>query len=132
MKSILFSCLFLPLLAWFQPSNSQESLSDEIGKALGSGDVETLYKHFDAQVELAILDQEDLYQREEAKRLVADFFYKHKPKSFAVVHQGISKSQDSRYLIGNLSVANGQFRVYVYTKVSASKTLIQELRFTRE
>lgn len=132
MKSLLFSCLLLPILAWFQPSNNQESISDEIGRALGSGDVETLYRHFDAQVELAILDQEDLYQKDEAKRIVADFFNKQKPKSFAMVHQGISKSQDSRYLIGNLNVANGQFRVYVYTKVSATKTLIQELRFTRE
>lgn len=103
-----------------------------ISKAINSGDVETLSKYFDENVEVAVMDNEDVYDKSQAKKVIGDFFSKNKPKSFNSVHEGTSKGKDSQYLIGNLVAGGASFRVYLYMKVSGSDVVIQELRFDEE
>lgn len=105
---------------------------NEISKALSNGNAEELARYFDENVEIAILDKEDIYSREAAKKVVKNFFATYKPSAYSQVHQGTSKGKDSQYTIGNMN-ANGQsFRVYVYMKVTGGKYIIQELRFDKE
>lgn len=103
-----------------------------ISKALGDGDATALGTYFDESVELAILDQEDFYNKTQAIEKVKAFFQNHQPKSFNQIHKGSSQSSDSQYCIGDLVTANAKYRVYIYMKNVGGKTLIQELRFNRE
>ena len=107
------------------------SLAD-ITRAISSGDADALGQYFDQTVEVAVLDQEDMYDRAEAVRIVKDFFAKNKPAGFREVHQGTSKGADSQYVIGNMSTTSGTYRVYIYMKVTDSKFVIQELRFDQQ
>ena len=126
MKNLLFILLIGSSLAM-----TTDNLS-EISKALSAGNAEELARYFDESVEIAILDEENQYGREEAKNVMKNFFAKYKPSSYNQVHQGVSKGKDSQYTIGNMN-ANGQtFRVYVYMKVTNGKYIIQELRFDKE
>ncbi len=104
----------------------------EITKAISSGDADALGQYFDQSVEVAVLDQEDIYDKAKAITVVKQFFAKNAPKSFSQVHQGASKGADSQYVIGNMTSNGGTFRVYIYVKMSGGKTLIQELRFDKE
>jgi hypothetical protein len=128
MKKLIFVLLAFPALAL---ANPPMQLSD-ISRALSTGDVESLGRYFDSSVELSILEQEDVYDRNGAMAAVRDFFTKNPPRSFNQVHQGSSKGNDAEYCIGNLSTANGTFRVYIYLQVTAGKYRIQELRFDEE
>ncbi len=103
-----------------------------ISKALSEGNVAALEQYLDDQVEISILDQEDIYRKEDAVKVLKEFFSKNKPSAFSQVHQGASKGQDSQYCIGNLVANSGTFRVYIYLKVVNGKHLIQELRFDKE
>lgn len=103
-----------------------------ISKALSEGNVAALEQYLDNQVEISILDKEDVYRKDEAVRVLKEFFSQNKPSSFSQVHQGASKGQDSQYCIGNLVANTGTFRVYIYLKVVNGKHLIQELRFDKE
>ena len=103
-----------------------------ISKALSEGNVDALEQYLDKQVEISILDKEDIYGKDEAVKVLKDFFSKNKPSAFSQVHQGASKGQDSQYCIGNLVANSGTFRVYIYLKVVNGKHLIQELRFDKE
>ncbi len=103
-----------------------------ISKAISSGDVETLSSYFDESIEIAILDDEDFYDKDEAKEVIKTFFSKNKPKSFSQVHQGTSKGKDSKYSIGNLVTSNTSYRVYLYMKVNNGKYVIQEMRINKE
>ena len=118
-------CLMIPLLSFIEAADLSS-----ITKAISKGDVNELSQFFDNSVEIAVLDQEDVYDKAGATRVVKNFFEKYKPTSFSQVHQGTSK--DSMYCIGNMNAGGTTFRVYIYLKDKGGKFFIQELRFDKE
>jgi len=129
MKNLIFIFAIAPLLAMSPPNNAS---LEEITKAISSGNATALGAYFDNSVEIAVLDDEDVYSKAEAIKIVQGFFNKNKPQSFSQVHQGTSKGNDSQYCIGNMSTGGGKYRVYVYMKTNGGNYLIQELRFDKE
>ena len=126
MKGLIFVFLFAPISALFFPN------MDMISKAIKDGDATALSTYFDSDVEIAILNEVDIYSKTEAKKVLKTFFTKHHPVSYSQVHQGTSKGQGGQYCIGNMKSAKGKFRVYVYVKKSGSAFVIQELRFEKQ
>lgn len=104
--------------------------SDPIVSAIKSGNSAELSKYFNVNIELAVLDNEDVYSKSQARIILSDFFAKHKVSSFNILHQG-GKS-GSNYLIGNLVTNNGTFRVYYLLKKVGDKELIQQFRIENE
>ncbi len=129
MKKFFFLFVLLPTLGMVNDGGLNLAA---ITKAISDGNAEALGSFFDSTVEVAVMDNEEVYSKAEAIRIVKDFFSKNKPSSFSQVHHGASKGQDSQYCIGNMVASSGTFRVYVYMKVSGGKYLIQELRFDKE
>ena len=128
MKNLMILFLIVPALAF---TSIEEDITS-ITKALNSGDATTLSKYFDSDVELSILDNEDIYSKAEASKIVQTFFADNATKSFAKAHSGQSKGNDSQYVIGNLTTSVGAYRVYIYMKVSGKNYLIQELRIDKK
>ncbi len=126
MKSLFFIMFIIPVLGLVKPNMG------EITSAISKGDVKTLSTYFDESVEVAILDDEDIYDKPEAIAVVDKFFKSNTPKSFSQVHKGTSKGSDSHYVIGDLIAGKTTYRVYLYMKESSGKYLIQELRFDKE
>ncbi len=104
----------------------------EITKAIGRGDVEGISIYLDETVELAILNEEEVYNKAEAAKKLRTFFSQYPPKGYSQVHRGTSKSKDSMYCIGNLVTEKAVFRVYLYMRVNGEQHLIQEVRFDEE
>jgi Domain of unknown function (DUF4783) len=127
MKKLLFLLMFLPAFAFAQGNANL----DAIGKALGVGSAETLAKYFADNVEITIGDKEQNVARAQAIEAVRAFFNTSKPKSFTQMHQGMSKENSDQYCIGNLSAANGNYRVYLYLKSSGGTLTIKEIRFDK-
>lgn len=127
MKQLMLFLLIAPTLL---PVN--EANLAGISKALGDGDATALGSYFDESVEVAILEQEDFYNKAQAIEKIRAFFQQHAPKSFNQIHKGSSQSSDSQYCIGDLVTNDAKFRVYIYMKNVGGKTLIQELRFNKE
>ena len=105
---------------------------DSITSALSQGNVEVLSTYFDESVEISVADEDDIYDKTEAKSILTNFFATNKPSKFDQVHKGTSKGQDSVYCIGNLNTASKTYRVYVLLRVEDGKQFIQELRFDEE
>ncbi|MFK8103606.1 MAG: DUF4783 domain-containing protein [Saprospiraceae bacterium] len=126
MKSLFFILMIAPSFMMV------DSNLDEISTAIRNGDATALSEFFDQNVEVAILDDEDTYDKAQAKAVVQSFFAKHKPTNFSQVHKGASKGKDAQYCIGNLKSGKESFRVYLFLKVSNGKHIIQELRFDKE
>ena len=117
------------MTSWANPAAL--NLAD-ITKAIKAGDAQTLSQYFDQSVEIAVLEEEDVYDKVEAMAVVKKFFQDHQPQDFSEVHRGKSKGNDSQYCIGNLKTANSTYRVFIHMKIEAGKFLIQELRFDKE
>ena len=108
-----------------------EILTD-IGNAIRSGDARTVARFFSSTVDLTILQQEEVYSKAQAEQILRDFFSKNTPKSFNLIHKGVSK-EGAKYAIGTLVTAQGtQYRTYFFVKQSGSGEFIQELRFEKQ
>ncbi|MFO7922676.1 MAG: DUF4783 domain-containing protein [Bacteroidales bacterium] len=97
-----------------------------IAESLNKGNSRDLARHFNINIELVILDNEDVYSKSQAELILRNFFSVNKPVKFEVLHQGGKES--SRYAIGNLETNKGNFRIYFLLKRSNGDSLIHLLR----
>lgn len=102
---------------------------DQIKGVIAQGNVTELAKWLDSSVEIAILKESNVYSAAQATQILKDFFSKHKPTSFQIIHRGASGGGDARYGIGSYVSASGTFRTYIFLKQSGSSFKIQEIRF---
>lgn len=114
----------------FMISGLQAQIPDSIVIGLKSGNAKTLAQHLNQNVELVILERENVCSKAQAEQILKDFFSKHKPSAFRVIHQG--GKEGARYAIGNLEAGNGSYRVYFLLKQKGSKPLIHQLRIEKE
>lgn len=128
MRNLLFLLLFAPLFAFNQGNPNLEAITN----ALNTGDADALSKFFADNVEISIQEKEQVYAKAKAIDVVRTFFNTNKPKSFSQVHKGTSRENSDQYCIGNLTAANGTYRVYLYLKVNGNNLSIQEMRFDKE
>jgi len=108
------------------PGDIPQSMMD----ALKSGNAVELSKFFNTSIELAIPGQTDIYSSQQAELIVKDFFAKHVPTNFVILHKG--GKEGSQYAIGNLTTSTGNFRVTLLIKQRENKPYIHQLRFEEE
>lgn len=101
---------------------------DNIVAAMRTGNAAVLAQSFQSNVEITIKDAESSYSRAQAEMVLKNFFASHQPKSFTLAHQGTSP-EGSKYFIGNLTTASGNYRTYVYAKAVGNTLTILEIRF---
>lgn len=109
-----------------------QSLFEQVGGAIRSGDAKSIARFFNTNVDLTIANQEEVYSKAQAEMVLKDFFSKNTPKNFTIIHQGVSK-EGNKYAIGTLTTAQGSnFRTYFFVKESGGNSYIQELRFEKD
>ena len=128
MKKIFF-ILFL-FSSYFTYAQSNDVINN-IKVAFKTGSSNELAKHIASSIDLKILDKEGIYSSSQAKLILKDFFAKHPPMSYHVVHEGKSEDQ-MKYFIGTLISKEISFRVYIYLKTNSEKSTIQELSIEEE
>jgi len=119
-RLFLFSfCLFsaIPLI---QAQTSEVPAS--IITALDEGNASQLSGFLNDNVELVIGNQNDVFSKQQATGIIADFFRKNHVNDFQLLHKG--NKDAASFAIGTLKTTTGKFRVYVLTR----KNEIQQLR----
>ena len=128
MKLLKIALLFLSI----QCIAASADIYDELADAIRAGDAHHIAGYFDAKVNLALSNQEDVYSKAQAELLIKDFFSKNPSKSFTLVHKGSSK-EGSLFAVGTLTCTNGKsFRVSFVMKSVKGTNTIQELRFENQ
>jgi hypothetical protein len=100
---------------------------DNIASAIRSGNPKNISVYFIDNIDLKVINQEDVYSKQQAEMILKDFFSKHTVKSYNVAHKSEPKN-GSQYVIGTLETTNGKFRIYFLIKTTGSETLIQQFR----
>jgi len=106
-------------------------VTDDIAGAIRSGNPKNISKYFIDNIDLKIIEQEEVYSKQQAEMILKDFFSKHPVKAYTVAHKSEPKN-GSQYMIGTLETANGKFRTYCLIKTTGSQTLIQQFRIETE
>lgn len=104
---------------------------DDLASAIRTGNAKEVARYFNTSVELNIQDSEGVYSKSQAEMILRDFFSKHAPQKFTVVHRG-SSSGGSRYAIGNYTTADGTYRTSIFVKEVNGQMLIHEIKFEKE
>lgn len=108
---------------------AQGGAFDNIALAIKTGNARELAKTFDKTVEITIYDKEQVYSKAQAELVLKDFFAKHLPSAFTLIHKG--ESGQTKFGIGTLVTSRGTFRTYILVKKVGSKFLIQQIRFEK-
>lgn len=104
---------------------------ENIAVALKAGNSKDIAKHFGANVNLKIINQEDIYSKNQAEMILKDFFAKNPVKNYIAKHNGTSKN-GAQYTIGTLNTVNGNFRIYYFIKKNSDGIQIQEFRIENQ
>ena len=111
-------------------ASAQSDITPSVVQALSKGDAAGIGKYLVSSVDVAILDDEDMYPRDQVVAKLNQFFQKNTPKSFEIKHQGTSKLDD-HYRIGDLNTSTGMFRVTFFMKKTGATMEIKQLRIER-
>lgn len=123
--------LIFSALAMLITTLAFSAIPPKVFDAMKVGNSTELSKYFNNSVEVAILETEAVYSRQQAEQVVKNFFDKNSPKNFTLLHQG-GKSE-AQYAIGTLEITNGKkFRVYFLVKEQSGTPLIHQLRIEEE
>ena len=127
---ISFAAMMMALMPVIANANplGEDADVNKISSAIKAGNASALAVHFDNTVEVTILNKEGAYSKSQAELVVKDFFGKNAPTDFKIMHEG-SSGGNSKYAIGTLSTANGEFRTYMFLKQTGDTFVIQELKF---
>ncbi len=104
---------------------------DQLYRAIGAGDVETIYSFMDNRIDLCLYDEQLLVRKEEAKQKITDFFSQVKPVRYTPKHSGVSKDSNSGFYIGELQTSKGILRVYLYFSSKEGGSKLKEIRFNK-
>ncbi len=121
------------LLVFFHPlfADPFVDVSDDVINAVRQGNASAIAAYFNDKIDLKILDQEEVYSKNQAESILKDFFGKHKVKSFTPSHSSANKSSN-QFVVGSLDTANGKFRVSFLIKKFDEKYLISQFRIEKE
>jgi hypothetical protein len=123
------SLLILSFTLFFgvsQVFSQTTEVPQEIISALNDGNASTLSSFFGNNVELVVENRNDIFSKQQASGIIADFFRRNPINGFTVLHKGVKEA--SSFVIGTLRTSNGAFRVYVLTRKSGNDDVIQQLR----
>ena len=123
--------IFASILFVFFSFTASAQGFESIVTAFKNGDAAAVAKNFEGNVEITIKTGTTSYSKSQAELVLKSFFAAHKPKTFTVAHEGTSP-QGSKYFIGNLTSAAGNYRTYVYAKTLKNELVIQEIRFEEQ
>ncbi len=107
----------ITLISLFSFSFTQKEITDDVANALKIGNATELVKIFAEKVSIKVLNQEDLLSKSQAQALLADFFAKHKVKTYQTSHTSIVNG-DQQFITGSLDTNNGKFRISILVRGS--------------
>lgn len=119
--------VLLLLLLVFTGVKAQDGVKDQVVAAIGSGNSATLAKNMVANVDMTLPAASDFYSKAQAEQILRKFFDQHPPKGLSIEHEGTNRTGDS-YYIGNLTTANGDFRVTFFLKRTDAGFQVKQLR----
>jgi len=128
MKKLQFISLIISTILLFinVEISKASDLPDGIVNSLKTGNAKELAKHFNANIDLTLIDKQEIYSKTQAELILKEFFSKNVPSNFTIIHQG--EKVGSKYVIGNLTTSKGTFRVSLFLKSQDNTQVIHQLR----
>lgn len=89
------------------------------------GDAKSVSSYFHSNIELKVHKKKQITSKNQAQRILQDFFKDHKPVSFSIDHEGTNA--DAQYSFGTLRTQKDYYRVSFYFLEGSEKKIIYYL-----
>lgn len=126
-NKVLLIGLFLTLSLHSQAQTIFAPMKD----AVKAGDAGELVKYFNTSVDLNLEGEVNTYSKAQAEFVLRDFFKKHSPSDFSIVHTGASKG-GLQFAIGKYQSGAESYNVLMRVREVGKAFLIHEMSFTKE
>ncbi len=107
-----FTIILLTLSLFISDRASAQAVAPELVRAFKEGNAKTLADYFHKSLEMTILDKDYVVSKEQATRILEDFFKSNKPVDFTISFGG--EKDDSHYSIGILKTKDKSYRVNLF------------------
>jgi hypothetical protein len=132
MKSIMYTrVLFISLLFALSLHARAQSIFAPMKDAVKAGDAGELVKYFNTSIDLNLEGEVNTYSKAQAEFVLRDFFKKHAPSDFSIVHTGSSKG-GLQFAIGKYQSGADNYNVLMRIREVSKAFLIHEMSFTKE
>jgi uncharacterized protein DUF4783 len=121
--------IFLLSLACLLPLKAQ-TVPAELIEALKAGKADEVARFFHQSLELTILDKDYMASKNQATRIMENFFKEHPPIGFSISFEGTKEK--SKYAIGNLVTSEGKFRLNLFFMIKDNQRLIYYMSIEQE
>ena len=99
--------------------------------AVKAGDASELAKYLNTSIDLNLEGEVNTYSKAQAEFVLRDFFKKHTPDDFSIVHTGSSKG-GLQFAIGKYQSGADNYNVLMRVREVGKAFLIHEMSFTKE
>ncbi|HLZ16547.1 MAG TPA: DUF4783 domain-containing protein [Cyclobacteriaceae bacterium] len=99
--------------------------------AVKAGNAKDLAKYFNTSIDLNLEGEVNTYSKAQAEFVLRDFFKKHSPNDFSIVHTGSSKG-GLQFAIGKYQSGADSYNVLMRVREVEKLYLIHEMSFTKE
>lgn len=110
---------------------AQAEIFAPIKDALKAGSAKEAVKYFNQSLDINLEGEINTYSKTQAEFVLRDFFKKHPPTDFTIVHTGSSKG-GLQYAIGNLKSNTDTYNVLIRVKQTGNDYLVHEISFVKE
>ena len=107
-----------------------QTVPAELSNAMKAGDASNLAEFFHESLELTILEKDYVASKNQATRIMENFFKENPPSAFKISFEGTKEK--SKYAIGNLSTSKGNFRVNIFFMNKDEKRLVYYMSIEKE
>jgi hypothetical protein len=124
---------YLPLLVilYLARSVSQGDPIDKVAELIKQGNVHELAKLFASNIEVTILDDENVYAKDQAELILDKFFSQNKPRTVKMLHK-INSNPNYRFGVLIVNTDKGPYRVAYTLKGTGGDLTMIELRIETE
>lgn len=133
MKKTIVSAFFLMIFiilagrtAW-----AQADIFAPYKEVIKAGNAKEMVKFFNQSVEMNLDGEVNTYSKTQAEFALRDFFKKHAPTDFSIVHTGSSKG-GLQFAIGRYISSSENYSVLIRVKEVQGTNLIHEINFVKE
>ncbi|MFA6085632.1 DUF4783 domain-containing protein [Mucilaginibacter sp.] len=128
---ILLLLFMAPAICQAEPGDKQAGPIDKIAELIKQGNVHELAKYFAANVDMAVLDNTNVYSKTQSELILERFFKENKPLSVKIFHR-VSSNANYNFAVLILNTDKGKYRVSFTLKEVAKQMVIIDLRIETE
>ncbi|WP_374949763.1 DUF4783 domain-containing protein [Mucilaginibacter sp.] len=126
---VIYSSLLV--LLFMLPAVCQAGPIDKVADLMKQGNVHELVKLFAANVDMAVLEETNVYSKAQAEIILEKFFKENKPAGAKIFHR-VNSSATYNFAVLILTTNKGKFRVAYTLKEMAGEMVLIDLRIESE